>query len=231
MRKYLTFFASNFSYLLWFSIYFSIAWFILGANINGFLIASMIYATSISVALSPVGEILLRLIENCRHPSTEQEKAYLLPIFEEVYVQAKVADSHLSKDVQIFIIDSIYPNAFAIGRKTVAVTRGAMEGFTEEELKGVIAHELGHLTYGHTKARLLLIIGNIFFYIIVWVLRMLLYIVETITSALAYVNVVGLVFRFMAFVVRIVFEATMFFKDSYFHLQNIFTGVRYCLRP
>ncbi len=51
---------------------------------------------------------------------------------------------------RLYMIDSDTPNAFATGRNThhaaVAVTRGIMRICTREELKGVIGHELSHVT-------------------------------------------------------------------------------------
>ncbi|MCM8820489.1 MAG: zinc metalloprotease HtpX [Candidatus Omnitrophica bacterium] len=50
---------------------------------------------------------------------------------------------------KIYIIPSATPNAFATGRgpahSAVAVTSGIMEILNENELKGVLAHELGHI--------------------------------------------------------------------------------------
>jgi heat shock protein HtpX len=50
---------------------------------------------------------------------------------------------------RVYIIDSPTPNAFATGRNpnhaAMAVTRGLLEILNEEELAGVIAHELGHI--------------------------------------------------------------------------------------
>jgi len=50
---------------------------------------------------------------------------------------------------QIAIADSQVPNAFATGRNqqnaTVAVTTGLMRTLNQEELEGVIAHELAHI--------------------------------------------------------------------------------------
>ena len=49
----------------------------------------------------------------------------------------------------IYLVPMEQPNAFATGRgpghAAVAVTRGIMEILDEEELKGVLAHELGHI--------------------------------------------------------------------------------------
>jgi len=50
---------------------------------------------------------------------------------------------------RIFIIDDDSPNAFATGRNpqhaVVAVTTGIMRILSRQELKGVLAHELGHV--------------------------------------------------------------------------------------
>jgi heat shock protein HtpX len=50
---------------------------------------------------------------------------------------------------QVAIADSQVPNAFATGRNqqnaTVAVTRGLMGTLNQEELEGVMAHELAHI--------------------------------------------------------------------------------------
>jgi heat shock protein HtpX len=50
---------------------------------------------------------------------------------------------------KIFVIPSDSPNAFATGRNpshaSVAVTEGILNLLTDEELEGVLAHELGHV--------------------------------------------------------------------------------------
>ena len=49
----------------------------------------------------------------------------------------------------IYIIEEDSPNAFATGRNpsnaAIAVTRGLIERLTQNELKGVVAHELAHI--------------------------------------------------------------------------------------
>lgn len=50
---------------------------------------------------------------------------------------------------RVFLIPSLQPNAFATGRDpehaAVAVTRGILDMLSERELRGVLAHEIGHV--------------------------------------------------------------------------------------
>ena len=209
---------SNLSYIIWFVLYFYITWAIFGADLNSFIFVSIAYGGSIAIALSPVGEILLRFIENCREPSTQEERDYLLPMFEEVFQDALAINPKLNKGIKIYIMDAMYVNAFAIGRKTIAVTRGALATFTRDELKGVLAHELGHMTYGHTKALLLAVIGNFFFSGLVWVFRLLLRIIMAISVLVAHFNIIGIIFTFMTFVLKIMVEVLLF---VFVHLGQI----------
>ena len=175
-----------------------------------FFIVLLIYGGSVAIALSPVGEVILRLCENCREPLTQEEREYLLPLFEEVYENAKEIDPKLNHDIQLYIMDGVYVNAFAIGRKTIAVTRGAIATFTADELKGILAHELGHMTHGHTKALLLSVVGNFFFSIIVWMFRLLLYFLEVISNIVAHFNIVGVIFWLLTVATRFMADLSIF---------------------
>src|ERR1700740_1280082 len=58
---------------------------------------------------------------------------------------------------KIYVIPSDSPNAFATGRNpqhaSVAVTNGILNLLTDEELEGVLAHELGHGKNGEILTR------------------------------------------------------------------------------
>jgi metalloprotease len=45
-------------------------------------------------------------------------------------------------------------NAFAMGNGTIRVFRGLMDEFTDDEIRYVIAHEIGHVKNGHSKKRM-----------------------------------------------------------------------------
>jgi len=63
--------------------------------------------------------------------------------------------------VNVMIIYDDAPNAFALGRKTICVTQGLLK-LPDDLILGVLAHEVGHLAYGHTVIQLLIGGGNIF---------------------------------------------------------------------
>src|SRR5438309_2175175 len=76
------------------------------------------------------------------------------PITREELPRAYQAVERLTQKIgipmpKIYVIPSDSPNAFATGRNpshaSVAVTRGILELLTDEELEGVLAHELGHV--------------------------------------------------------------------------------------
>ena len=77
---------------------------------------------------------------------------------------------------KVYLLDTKQPNAFATGRSpsnaAVAVTMGLLERLTEEEVAGVIAHELAHIenrdtlimTITATLAAAISFIGNFAFF-------------------------------------------------------------------
>ena len=79
------------------------------------------------------------------YPADENEFRWLYDIVRKL---AQRANLPMPK---IYIIPQAAPNAFATGRNpehaVVAVTQGALELLTKEELAGVLGHELGHIKH------------------------------------------------------------------------------------
>src|ERR1700690_1403680 len=76
------------------------------------------------------------------------------PVTREELPRAYAAVERLTQKIgipmpKIYVIPTESPNAFATGRNTqhasVAVTHGILSLLTDEELEGVLAHELGHV--------------------------------------------------------------------------------------
>lgn len=82
-------------------------------------------------------------------PATDK---YFRNIVEEMSLAAGLRQDEIP---EVGVIPSDEPNAFALAGKDgslVAVTTGLLQLTTREELQGVIAHEIGHLLTGDSKA-------------------------------------------------------------------------------
>lgn len=122
----------------------------------------LIYAAGIFVALSPAGEWILRKKTGCKTIADDDEnKEKLTQVFNEVYSRAKIVNPDLADDIQLYYVDEEDVNAFAVGRKSIAVTKGAME-LGADQLKGIIGHEFGHLSNHDTDLTLVVNIANWF---------------------------------------------------------------------
>lgn len=153
----------------------------LGGTLKSFIIVFIFYRISLIIGFSSLGEKLLRLLNRVRPLETKREKEYLQPLFDEVLACAKAKNKRLRK-IELCIVDDMTVNAMALGRKTVAVTKGAMQTFSPEELKAIMAHEVGHIAHGDTIAMLYTIIGNGIFSLLLLFVRVCLLLLDWIQS-------------------------------------------------
>ncbi|MBR5579259.1 MAG: M48 family metalloprotease [Lachnospiraceae bacterium] len=139
--------------------------------VGNILVAMGIYALSIILALSPVGEWILRTQMGCKKINRIDYAERLTPIFKEVYARAKQENPLLPDDIELCMNDDKAPNAFATGRKTICLTKGMYENATAEELKGVFAHEFAHIANHDTDLILVVTVGNIIITTMIIVIR------------------------------------------------------------
>ena len=104
----------------------------------------IVYGISIVIALSPVGEFIIRLQTGCRKIKRVEQINFIEPLFREVYDKARQADPSIPDDVRLFMNSDETPNAFATGRKTICVTEGLLH-VPEEQIKATLSHEFGHI--------------------------------------------------------------------------------------
>lgn len=119
----------------------------------------VIYAVSLAIALSPIGEWILRFQLGCKEVSRVEQINILDPIFREVYAKAKQADPSLPNDIRLFINTDDSVNAFATGRKTICVNRGLLN-LPPDQIKATLAHEFGHISHKDTDLILVISVGN-----------------------------------------------------------------------
>lgn len=55
------------------------------------------------------------------------------------------------EDFTLCVVNSDAANAFSLGSRYIAVNRGMLAAFPDEEIAGILAHELGHIECGHTR--------------------------------------------------------------------------------
>jgi metalloprotease len=67
---------------------------------------------------------------------------------------SKGLESHdgLNLNIKAYLVNDV--NAFAMGDGTIRVFAGLMDQFTDDEIRYVIGHEIGHVKNGHSKKRM-----------------------------------------------------------------------------
>lgn len=138
---------------------------------QGFLSGIVLYGISITIALSPLGEWILRIQTGCRKIKDERQINRLEPLFREVYKKAKQLNPSIPDDVRLFINHDDSINAFATGRRTVCVTEGLLD-LPDDQIKATLSHEFGHLAHKDTDLILIVSIGNLIVTAIVTAVRL-----------------------------------------------------------
>lgn len=124
------------------------------------LTALGVYLVSIIIALSPIGEAILRWQNGCHKVSDPNILARIQPLFDDVYARAKSKNPELPDNIKLYMSDDETPNAFATGRHTVCFTEGLLV-LSDSDIKGILAHEFGHLAHKDTDTLLVMTTGNL----------------------------------------------------------------------
>ena len=119
------------------------------------------YAVSVIVSLSPVGELVLCVLAGATPLVRTDMMLRLEPVLDVVYEKAQAHTSGLPKNVHLRLIHEQAPNAFAMGRRTICVTEGVF-ALSDSALLGLMAHEVGHLARRHSDVQLVIGGANVF---------------------------------------------------------------------
>lgn len=111
-------------------------------GISGLILALLI-ASAMTIGAFLGGDRLALAVSRARGPITKPDNPYYYNLVENLTIAAGLPMPKL------YLIDDPTINAFATGRDpkhaSVAVTTGALEKLANEELEGVLAHELSHI--------------------------------------------------------------------------------------
>ncbi len=152
-------------FLFWFNINYP-----LSVNVG----LAVFYIAIILICLSDIAEQILHGYYDVRRIATDTEKERLLAIFENVKERGKAYSKMIDYDLKLYIVDSITSNAFAIGKHTIAVTRGLMLAMDDEELEAIIAHEIGHIVNGDGQVSIFVsLASNVYFWTIMYIAKLL----------------------------------------------------------
>lgn len=131
-------------------------YFILFGVVFSFSIASIVYGISFFLAFLPLSEKIIYLFSSYRPVRTSKEKEKLFPLFQSLKEVLKENSNEYKREVKLYIDDTMDIEAFASGRNTLCVSRGALELLNEEELMALLGHEMGHFYNGDTMIELFL---------------------------------------------------------------------------
>lgn len=121
----------------------------------------VMYAVGIVVSFSPVGDWFVRLKNGCKKIDGHEQEERISRLFNEVVERARKKGFDIPEGIRIFTKDEMEINAYTYGRKTVCITEGLLER-SDDEIKGVIAHEIGHIVNHDTDLLQVVNVANVY---------------------------------------------------------------------
>ncbi len=162
----------------------------------------------ILISLTPMGEAFWRLRNGIkRQPAAQelqQDWSTALEVFEQVKAEARGLSKSVSDKVKLYYSSSEDINAYALGHRTVVITKGIL-GAHPEYLKGVLAHEFGHIAHGDSDLKLGINVSNCILTIFLTIITFFTYAIITILQAFdsTFTNIVAVILHFIFSIVII----------------------------
>lgn len=152
------------------------------------ILALTTYAVSLFIALSPVGETMMRRKTHCQEITDSSIAQRIVPLFNSARKQADLVASRegvtIPPDVLLYMNDDKDPNAFATGRRTVCFTKGLLM-LPDDQIIATFCHEFGHITHHDTDLLLAITVGNFIVTLVYNILRIFLIIFGYLLKAIS----------------------------------------------
>lgn len=134
------------------------------------------------LALTPIVDWYYRMILELREPNTVEGER-LKRVWKTVCNRAEKASVLVKKSIRLYVSDEDGLNAFAAGTRTIAVHRELLSNYiSDEEIAGVLAHELAHHVHGDTTSLLMSLQGTVIFGIMRIFLKAIFWMVSAIIA-------------------------------------------------
>lgn len=111
------------------------------------------------LSLSPLGEAYVRFKEKAGPLARDSQTEWLFRVFDEVHAAARSVSPSVGAKVKLYYKQTDDVNAYAVGHRTIIVTDGIL-ALSDEDLKGVLAHEFGHIANGDSDLTLGINVSN-----------------------------------------------------------------------
>ncbi len=184
MKKFLNggfLFASVFNYFLLTIVFYALTedW------RAAFPLAIAALAILYALTLTPVVDWYYRMILNLREPNAIEDER-LKRVWNMVCCGAEKAGIPVKAGIKLYISDEEGLNAFATGTRTIAVHRELLNNYiSDEEIAGVLAHELAHHIHGDTVCLLMSLQGTVIFGGIRFVIKVVFWIAGKLAAMIA----------------------------------------------
>ncbi|MCC2626143.1 MAG: family peptidase [Burkholderiales bacterium] len=113
---------------------------------NWLLFGYLLTTALMVIGISKAGTYLLELYMGCRLPITSEQQK-IEPLLLEVIdrVNQTKRTNYTTDQLKIKLVNSQIPDSHALGSDTLLISDGLLRTATDDKIKAVIAHELGHL--------------------------------------------------------------------------------------
>jgi len=129
-----------------------------------------VYIASILLAYSPFGEWMLCFFVGAKKMVRADMQKRMIPLLDTVVINAKRKTPEFTRDVNLKVIYSPDPAAYAIGRRTICVTEGLFR-LPDNLILGILSHEVAHLAKGHNDIQLAMGGGNFLITIMIFLTK------------------------------------------------------------
>ena len=150
-----------------------------------YAIVAAAYFSLVGFAISPIGEAILRIASGARRMRRMDWISQYVQPFHQVLEAARMVDRTIPDNVRLYYANDSVPNSFAIGRHSLCITTGLM-GYPDEEIRAVMAHELGHISNRDTQVIQLVTVGNILVGALIAVIQLLRILMSVICFAFSF---------------------------------------------